>query len=398
MVAGRANSSRLLQAITAESPEERMPPNNDPLPENQVAMIRKWIERGIQKDAGSKAMATASIGFTPSVELDDKTLEGPRPGRLPDIKSSPTLRPLPILSIASSSRAPLIATSAYESIDYFDALTQKKIGSIGYPEGEPHQIRFSRTEEFCWSREVVPYKTELRFCLMSFLENDWHRWEMKNDAILAADISSNEKYVALGGTGKTIKIYSTETAAIKHTLVKHTDWITSIAYSPDGKLLATGDRTGNIHLWDAENGGVILPLSEHKGAIHSLSWRSDSQILVSASEDGSLHWWDVAKGWPTISKPNAHPPARQPNEYGKILNGVLDASFGTNGELVSCGRDGLVRRWSIDGQEIKSYRLPEAAAGQSHPTSDTKFHRRILRRTLCFHQIINGSLPAIRLA
>lgn len=40
VVAGRSSASRLLEVITAEDPDARMPPDNDPLPADQIAMIK----------------------------------------------------------------------------------------------------------------------------------------------------------------------------------------------------------------------------------------------------------------------------------------------------------------------------------------------------------------------
>ena len=181
----------------------------------------------------------------------------------------------------------------------------------------------------------------------------------ETDAVLAADISPDERQVAIGGSGKVVKIFSTEDGKLLHTLAKHTDWITALAFSPDGKLLATGDRIGNIHLWDTRSGGIVLPLSEHKSAIRTLSWRSDSGVVASCGEDGLIVWWDVKDGWPAITKPNAHPPTRPAGSYGKIASGVLDVAFGPKGELASCGRDGIVRLWADDGKELKKFAIAD---------------------------------------
>jgi len=168
------------------------------------------------------------------------------------------------------------------------------------------------------------------------------------DAVMAADLSPDERLVAIGGSGKVVKIFSTEDGKLLHTLVKHTDWVTAVAFSPNGKLLATGDRTGNIHLWDAASGGVVLPFSEHKKSVRGLSWRGDSGVVASCGDDGTIVWWDVKDGWPVVNKANAHG------------GGVLDVQFGPTGELASCGRDGQVKLWAADGKELKSFSIADA--------------------------------------
>jgi WD40 repeat protein len=180
------------------------------------------------------------------------------------------------------------------------------------------------------------------------------------DAVLAADLSPDERMVAVGGASRLVKVFSTENGSLLYSLDKHTDWITALSFSPDGRYLISGDRGGNIHLWEAKTGGVVLPLSEHKGSIRSLAWRSDSGVVASCGEDGLIVWWDVSDGFPVANKPNAHPPIKPAGVYGKVANGVLDCSFGPRGELVSCGRDRVVKIWDANGSEKKVFRFPES--------------------------------------
>ncbi|MGY8687877.1 MAG: WD40 repeat domain-containing protein, partial [Verrucomicrobiales bacterium] len=94
----------------------------------------------------------------------------------------------------------------------------------------------------------------------------------------AADLSPDQKLLALGGSGKVVKVYSTADGTLQYKIEKHTDWITATAFSPDGKHLATADRAGGLHLWDASGGGIILSLSAHKASIRALDWRPDNKF------------------------------------------------------------------------------------------------------------------------
>ena len=66
VVSGRSSTSRLFLAITAEDPAERMPPQNDPLPKEQVAMIKAWIETGLRQNADIAGAPTRTLSFTPT--------------------------------------------------------------------------------------------------------------------------------------------------------------------------------------------------------------------------------------------------------------------------------------------------------------------------------------------
>ena len=365
VVPGRASTSRLVALITAQDPTERMPPENDPIPSDQIALITSWIDNGLRQNAGSKATAPHTPGFSPAPMT---TLAGPvpMPNHLPPINRVRTVRPFPVLAMAASPRAPLLAVASYECIDLIDSSTHERIGALPFPPGEPHVLRFTRSGAVLLAAGGRPVQNGSTLLFDISTGKKLAELGDEPDVVIAADISPDERSVAIGGPGRVVKIYSTESGKRLHTLVKHTDWITAIAYAPDGKLLASSDRTGNIHLWDAKHGGVVLPLSEHKGAVQSLAWRSDSKVMVSCGEDGQIIWWDVANGWPSITKSNAHPPQRPPGIYGKIANGVLDAAFGHSGEVFTCGRDRVVRVWSEDGRERKAVPIDPPT-----PTSST---------------------------
>lgn len=50
-----------------------------------------------------------------------------------------------------------------------------------------------------------------------------------------------------------------EGVALLHMLKGHTDWVRSVAWSPDGKQLASGSDDGTVRLWDTSTIGVQSP-------------------------------------------------------------------------------------------------------------------------------------------
>jgi len=365
VVSGRASSSRLLSVLIAEDPAERMPPENDPLSESEIGLVKSWIEGGLKQDAGSVAVAARTMSFTPSAAVP-RVGDGVLPGELPHVSEQVLNRPFARVALGTSPNANLVAVAGYERVDFMDAKTRESLGALSFPEGIPNVIRFSRSGATLLVAGGSPVRSGGGVLFDVATGRRLAEIGDESDAVLAADLASDETKMAIGGSGRVVKVYSTVTGELKHTLVKHTDWITAMAYSPDGKFLASGDRVGNIHLWDAETGGVVLPLAEHKGLVRSLSWRSDGQVLASCGEDGLIVWWDVVKGWPVMTKANAHPPTRPEGVYGKIPNGVLDLAFGPKGELVSCGRDQQVRVWSNEGNLQRTFAL-DTETGSGSP-------------------------------
>lgn len=354
VVAGRSGASRLIEVITASDEGDRMPPEGDRVPAEAVALIKRWIDTGLRENAGSSAAAMRTLGFKAGAPADDG-VPGAMPANLASFTRPPTRRAYPVLALASSPRAPLVAAAGYGAIDLVDPVTRSPLGAIEFPEGEPLVLAFSRSGRLLLAAGGKPVQNGAAVLFDVATGTRLASVGDEPDAIIAADISPDEKRVAIGGTSRLVKIYSTEDGSLQATIEKHTDWVTAVAFSPDGKYLATGDRIGNIHLWDGTTGGVILPLSDHKKSVRALSWRSDSGVVASCGEDGTVVWWDARDGWPVVNKPNAH------------AGGVLDCRFGPQGELATCGRDGLVKLWSVEGNEVRKFSIADDTPGDAKP-------------------------------
>ena len=76
---GDAEGSRLYQLMTHEDTPE-MPPNQDPLPKEQLDIIKQWINGGLLENSGSKAKKEAGPSL-PFTSLD--AAASPRRSRCP---------------------------------------------------------------------------------------------------------------------------------------------------------------------------------------------------------------------------------------------------------------------------------------------------------------------------
>ena len=362
VVAGRASASLLYRAITNEDAEARMPPNQPPLPEAQVKLILAWITEGLRESSTSKSLvANRDLTFKPTMNATAKPA-GPAamPQDWPAVTPPAGPRKLPIVSLDTSPWAPLAAVAGQEHVRLVHLESHAVLGTLPFPDGVPNVIRFSRDGSLLLVAGGRPVQSGR--AVLYDVRSARRLAEIGDevDAVLAADLSPDQQLVAIGGSGKVVKVYGTADGQLKYKLTRHTDWITSIAFSPDSNRLATADRSGGLHLWDPEGGGILLTLAEHKASIPSLAWRNDGRVLASAGEDGLLIWWDVVDGWPAISKSNAHPPKREEGVYGRLRNGIISVSFDANGNLASAGRDHVVRYWGPDGQQKRSFEVPSA--------------------------------------
>jgi len=89
----------------------------------------------------------------------------------------------------------------------------------------------------------------------------------------------------------------TQTAAGSYPLSGHTDWVRSVAFSPDGKRIVSGSDDNSLRLWDAVKGVPLNePLTGHTGRVTSVAFAPDGKHLVSGSFDKAVRLWDADKG------------------------------------------------------------------------------------------------------
>src|SRR5207302_1247715 len=78
----------------------------------------------------------------------------------------------------------------------------------------------------------------------------------------------------------------------------HTEYVWSVAFSPDGKTLATGgDRT--VRLWDPLKGDLLRELRlgpGEAGEVWDLAWTPDGRHLATANSNGTVYILRLAAG------------------------------------------------------------------------------------------------------
>ena len=93
-----------------------------------------------------------------------------------------------------------------------------------------------------------------------------------------------------------IYLYDIVTGETKHTLKEHSDFITSIAFSPDGQTLVSGSEDKTIYLWDVDTGKHKQTLEGHPDEVTRVSFSPDGNTLISVSKDMTIYYWDISTG------------------------------------------------------------------------------------------------------
>ncbi|MBN1874429.1 MAG: hypothetical protein JXA33_09370 [Anaerolineae bacterium] len=133
-------------------------------------------------------------------------------------------------------------------------------------------------------------------------------WDVAGRQLIGAPLRGHTNYVttiafspdgrtvATGGWDQTVILWDTVTQQpINPPLTGHNGYISSLVFNADGSTLASGSRDTTIILWNVSTHKAEATLVAHQGAIESLTFAPDGHTLFSAGDDQTIIVWDTVK-------------------------------------------------------------------------------------------------------
>ncbi len=120
--------------------------------------------------------------------------------------------------------------------------------------------------------------------------------EVHSDWVNSVAFSPDSTKIISGSYDKTIKIWDANTGQCLKTLEGHSRYVSSVAYSPDGTKIISGSYDYTIKIWNANTGECLKTLKGHKYTVESVAYSPDSKRIISGSSDETIKIWDANTG------------------------------------------------------------------------------------------------------
>lgn len=125
----------------------------------------------------------------------------------------------------------------------------------------------------------------------------------------------------------------------------HTNWVMSVAWSPDGKHLVSGDLAGNICFWIPKTGMLDgRPVRGHRKWITSISWEPvhltyPCRRFVTSSKDEDARIWDMTLK-KSVTCLSGH------------TRGVTCVKWGGDGIIYTGSQDCTIKMWHVTPEGV----------------------------------------------
>ncbi|MCE9565212.1 MAG: hypothetical protein K8U57_24535, partial [Planctomycetes bacterium] len=298
LIPGKPDQSLLATLLTSKDKKRAMPLDADPLPEADIATIRKWIATGAPDGIMPKEDDVGVTATTPTkVRKLDVTFTTkavfPKTANLPGvIDITLPIGPLsPVAAVAFSPDGKLLASGIYGRVTIWDTKTAKPAKFLTNVLGAVNDLKFSPDGKLL---AVAGGQPSARGDLRLFDTADWklvHSLGGHLDTVSGISFSPDGTKIVSASFDKTVRLWDVKTAKVLHTFTGHSDFVYAVAFGPSGEWYATAskDRTGR--LVDATTGKSRLTFSGMEQEVLAVAVRADGQVATSGYET-QISWWD----------------------------------------------------------------------------------------------------------
>ncbi len=264
-LAGKPGDSSVVRYLTGEA-KPRMPLGGKPVPDEQIALFRAWIQEGAKDDSQGAVSGTGSLSAVP-----DKPIS---------YKAAPL-----VTAIAFDPSGSTMAVSGYHEI-LLTSPEGKLLGRLPGRSMRIHGLAFTPDGKTLVAAGGDPARGgEVQIWDVAARKQ---RASIANgpDTFFGGALSPDGKLVAAGGgSDKSVRLIDVESGKEIRRLDHHEDWVFQTAFGVDGKRLVTVGRDRAAKLSDVATGRFIENVNLLRDALTAVVRHPKRDwVLVGGSE------------------------------------------------------------------------------------------------------------------
>jgi WD40 repeat protein len=277
-LAGKLEESEAFRRIVSTDKAERMPLEGDPLPEEQVATLKRWLEEGAAFDGPDPKASLASY------------IPPPTHPAAPEAYTAA----LPITAVQFSPDGQSLAVAGYHEVLLYnpaDGALLRRLANVGQrtyairysPDGQLLAVACGTPGKLGEVRVFKPDTGELIRVLAT-----------TSDVVFDCAFSPAGDRLATAAADGTVRLFNVADGAEQRTITSHSDWVFAVAWKADGSQLATGSRDKTAKVFDAQTGELLITFSGHNSPVRGVLFHPDGAEVYSAGTDNKIQRWKIA--------------------------------------------------------------------------------------------------------
>ncbi len=272
-------SGELIRRLTSDDEFERMPPESDPMPDDQIKLIRRWVDSGGKFDGDDPAKPLPFVIPPPT---------HPKP---PDKYRAP----VQVTALTFSPDGKQIFSGGYhETLVWdLDGKLVRRIENLGqqtfdiewFPGGKQLAVACGQPGKSGEVRIVDLASGNILAVLAR-----------STDVIWDVSFRPGTNQLAVASADKSIRLVNVDSREETLHLQSHADWVTGVHWAPDGKTLISASRDKSAKVFNVETEQLLVSYKGHGSAVRGLSVSADGKQVYSVGSDQKLHRWDLSNG------------------------------------------------------------------------------------------------------
>lgn len=366
IVLGKSAESPFIKYVAGLDEDIEMPPSGDPLTDEEIGLLRAWIDQGlvwsevvaaekVEKPKAYSASLKGQVERITGLALESKsgilaTAGGQslpfRPGQVTlwDLTSGKEVGQLPaqeslVWSVAFSPDGSKIATGSYKKeARIYEAKGGKELAVLSGHKNWITAVRFSPD-----GKHLATGSEDATIKIWDVSSGKEVATLEGHEATVRDLVFVDANTLVSGSQDKTVKVWNLAEKKEAASLEGHEDGVFSLSLSPDGKTVATGSADGTVRLWSLAEKKEVAKLEGHGNWVTAVAFSPDGRSLASGSYDRKLKIWDVSS-------------RAELRDLEGHESAIWSVVFTSDGQKVASGsQDGTVKLWEVGTRKVMRF-------------------------------------------